>query len=262
MTVDERLNLIRVKVERAKKHIRELEAEIQSFLATKPYAVGAKRDPETKRPIYYVVSVRDTPIKIAVIAGDVIQNLRSALDHLAYQLVIVGTGKTPSAHIYFPIADDAAKYKAQRSGKTKGMRPEAVKAIDALKPYKGGNDTLWLIHKLNNVDKHRVLLTVGSAYHSFNVGTIMQRELQKSFSSVPARLDLFLKPADRKFPLKQGDELFMDLPDAEVNSQVQFVFEVAFGESQIIEGKPLIETLKQMGDFVDNLVLTFKPLLA
>jgi hypothetical protein len=74
--------------------------------------------------------------------------------------------------------------------------------------------------------------------------------------------NLFLKPADRMFPLKQGDELFIDLPDAEVNPQMQFRFEVAFGEPQIIEGEPLIETLKQMADFVYNVVLTFKPMLA
>ena len=91
MTANERLALIRVKVERAKEHIRDLEAEVRSFLSKSPYVVGAKRDPQTRKLIYYVANVSETPIKIAPIAGDVIQNLRSALDHLAYQLVIVGT---------------------------------------------------------------------------------------------------------------------------------------------------------------------------
>lgn len=41
----------------------------------------------------------------------------------------------------------------------KGMCPKAIKAIDALKPYKGGNDALWRIHELDNIDKHCALFT-------------------------------------------------------------------------------------------------------
>jgi len=74
-------------------------------------------------------------------------------------------------------------------------------------------------------------------------------------------LDLFLKPADVLFPLKIGDELFIDAPDAEVNEKMQFVFEVAFGEPQIVEGEPLLETLRQLTKLVDGIVPGFEPLL-
>jgi hypothetical protein len=63
------------------------------------------------------------------------------------------------------------------------------------------------------------------------------------------------------WPLKAGDQLFTDLPDAEVDQNRQFRFEVAFGEKQVVEGEPLIETLQHMADLVDNLVISFKPLL-
>jgi hypothetical protein len=112
MTADERLAPIRVKVERAKEHIRDLEAEVSSFLSTNPYMVGTKRDPQTRRLIYYLVSVRNPSPRISAIIGDVIHNLRSALDHLAYQLVLAG-GARPSTQTYFPISEDATKYKAE-----------------------------------------------------------------------------------------------------------------------------------------------------
>jgi len=35
---------------------------------------------------------------------------------------------------------------------------------------KGGNDVLWQLHELNNVDKHRLILTVGSAVRSTDLG--------------------------------------------------------------------------------------------
>jgi hypothetical protein len=267
MTADERLAPIRVKIERAKEHIRDLEVEVRSFLMTNPYIVGPKRNPQTRQLIYYLVSVRDTSPRISAIIGDVIHNLRSALDHLAYQLVLVGGG-TPSKQTYFPISEDAAKYKTERPGKVKGMRPDAIKAIDAIKPYGGGNDLLWRLHRLDNVDKHRLLITCGSAYNSVNIGPMMHRSISQVWREagfdqareIPV-FDLFIRPADRLFPLKAGDELFIDAPDAEVNEHMQFRFDVAFGEPQVLEGEPLIETLHQMADLVDHLVSSFAPLL-
>jgi hypothetical protein len=270
MTSDERLALIHIKIERAKKHIRELDAEIRSFFAIKPYRIGTKRNPETRQLIYYVASVRETPTTMAAITGDVLQNLRGSLDHLAYQLVLVGSGTTPSAHIYFPIADDATKYERVRAKSVKGMRQSAIKAIDGIKPYKDGNDTLWRLHKLNNVDKHRLLITVGSAFRSVDLGGYIFRQHKKVLESNPnfhrfasqVAPKAFFRDGDRMFPLKAGDVLFIDAPNAGVDEELEFRFDVAFGEPQIVEGESLLESLQNMADVVDQIVTTFKSLLA
>lgn len=89
--MSEHLRAVLTKVERSKKHMVELEAEVNGFLATNPYVVGTRRNPETRQLIYYVTGVRETPVSLALIAGDVLQNLRSALDHLAHQLIANGT---------------------------------------------------------------------------------------------------------------------------------------------------------------------------
>lgn len=254
------IDQIRPKIERAKKHIRDLEAERDSFLRTKPYVVSTKRDAQTKRLIYYLAAVRQPPEILPVIAGDVLQNLRSALDHLAFQLVRAA-GNTPSKQTYFPVADSAAKYESAKIAKVQDMAPKAVKAIDEVKPYKGGNETIWRLHKLNNVDKHRLLIAVGSAFHSFDFGAIARRDMERLLGAEIPAISLFMKPADRMFPLRQGVELFIDVPDAEANEKVQFRFDVAFGEPQVAEGEPLVETLQGMADAVDTLLSDFAPLL-
>ena len=260
------IDRIRVKIHRAKEHFGALEAELRAFLDAKPYVVGTKRDLENRRLIYYLVSVQDIPDRIAAITGDVIQNLRSALDHQAYALFMVGpggtTGQSPR-HIYFPIADDAQKYAAEAPAKVRGMRQDAIDAIDATKPYKGGNDTLWILHRLNNVDKHRFVIMVGSAFRSLDIGAHAFELFKSSFpqyAGAPTPHAFFLT-ADRMFPLKVGGELFIDGPNAEENREMQFRFEVAFGESGIIEGAPLVETLQGMGEVVDRLVTDFDRLL-
>jgi hypothetical protein len=146
------------------------------------------------------------------------------------------------------------------------MRQDAIDAINAVKPYKGGNDTLWILHKLNNIDKHRFVIIVGSALRSVDLGGYMFRKFQSMTKHIPAfskmePVHAFYGSSDKMFPLKQGDELFIDGPGAEADEKMQFRFEVAFGEPRIIEGQPLIETLQSMIDLIDHLVTDFGPLL-
>jgi hypothetical protein len=128
-----------------------------------------------------------------LIAGDAIQNLMSTLDHLAYQIVCSDTADNPPKpdRIYFPISDDAAKYERIKRGKIEGARQETFDAIDTLKPYKGGNDLLWSLHKLNNIEKHRLLLTVGSQAAGVNIGQLMAGHLGVTFPEAVAALETF-----------------------------------------------------------------------
>jgi hypothetical protein len=248
---------ITLKIKRAKEHIADLDREIRRFLETKPYKVGTKRDPATRKLIYYLSSVQCTPDSLPLIAGDAVQNLMSALDHLAYQLVMSDTGGNPPNPnwIYFPIADDAAKYEAKKKGKIEGADQKTFDAIDALKPYKGGNDLLWILYRLNNVEKHRLLITVGSMFQSVDLGAHISGMMKKAFPGKDfPTISAFFKPADVLFPLKEGDELLIDAPDAEVNEKMEFRFNVALNEPGIIEGKPLLETLHQLTALVEGIV--------
>jgi hypothetical protein len=55
------------------------------------------------------------------------------------------------------------------------MSATAIAKIDAIRPYKTGNDVLWMRHKLNNIDKHRLLLAVGSRYGGTDVVSHMRQ---------------------------------------------------------------------------------------
>ena len=271
-TVAERLRHIELKVERANKHIIDLEREIAAFLGSNPYQVRSKRNPDTRQLIYYLAEVKSTPDCLALIAGDCIQNLMCALDHLAYQLVSSDTNDAPPNpnRIYFPIADTEEKYEARKHGKMEGAHPDTMAAIDALKPYQGGNEPLWMLYKLNNVEKHRLLITVGSMFQSVNVGASVSAIFTKLMGSDQNSpflgkefpiFDTFLTPADTLFPLKAGDELFVDAVDAEENPKTQFAFSVALYEPQVIKAKSIVETIHQMTALVKGIVAALTPRL-
>jgi len=271
MSESERLDVIIVKVERAKDLLQDLESEVRSFIDSKPYIIGVRRESEPSQNVYFIDSIQSLPLKVSAIIGDVIHNLRTALDHLAYQLVLVGTEEEPSTHIYFPIGNDESDYINRRDRQIQGALPQAIAEIDALTPYKGGNDLLWQLHKLDIIDKHRVLITAGSAYHSVNMGALTQRDMLNAipsddpdwsdFRSGIAELlpiDLSFKSDDRMFPLKHGDILLNDVTDADpVN--VEFQFQVAFGEEGVINGEPITETLASIVTLVEEIVSKFEP---
>src|SRR4051794_5670012 len=92
------------KLDRAKQHFDELHRELTAFYTAQPYSVGTRRDPQTAKLIYYLSDVTAIPITVACICGDVIQNLRSSLDHLAYDLwANESNGRGTASNIYFPI---------------------------------------------------------------------------------------------------------------------------------------------------------------
>src|SRR6266446_6368717 len=132
LTADDRFVLVRVKIERAKTHLLDLETDLGKFRNESLNVVGAKGDFKTGQSTHFHVKLPILPFEALAASGDVLHNWRSALDHLAYQLVIVGSGREPSRRVEFPIAKDFATYEAEKVRKVEGMRPLAIKHIDNL----------------------------------------------------------------------------------------------------------------------------------
>lgn len=252
MTADKRISLIRVKVERAKKHFGEVEIARDTFLSTEPYGFESKINPQTGYEDFYITRIQDPPVEIGLVAGDVIHNLRSALDHLAWQLVLAN-GQTPSVSTCFPIFDSAERFQTMDARKVRGMSQSAIDAIGATKPYKDGADALWCLHKLDIADKHHALLTA--------IISVVEASLTSfgSFTQPGFRFGGFSLP-NFQSPLKIGDVFFTREPG--MHREVKLNFDVAFNEEGILEGKPVLRTLQYLIDQVEKLILDFKPLLS
>jgi hypothetical protein len=157
-----RLALVRAKVERAKKNLADMEDHLAEFYRGVRVSV---KDPDPTHVFVNEAEPIRTSFDALCAAGDVVNNLRSALDHLVFQLIDV---HSPNAapevfeRCAFPICKNQAAYeKGKRQGRLEGMSPSAIRLIDTSKPYKGGNDALWILNELNNICKHRLILTVG-----------------------------------------------------------------------------------------------------
>lgn len=126
-----------------------------------------------------IAKMPDPPLIIGLLIGDCVHNLRSALDHIVYALIWTNParlGRPPSEKAMFPICDTRQGYLHQiKQLKRLDGIPETVAAlIETLQPYhnreKGLDHTLhplWVLNKLENIDKHRRLnLASGVARHA------------------------------------------------------------------------------------------------
>lgn len=149
----------KMKIGRAKEHFDGLKAHVSSFLGDKPYTVSKYDDPAKS---FHITRIELTKMRdeIGTVVGDFAFCLRSALDHLAWQLALLTTDN-PSRNTCFPIYQaDPTDSDAFRKA-VWDIPCEGVAIIKALQPYHRGaafkDDPLWQLNKLCNIDKHRLI---------------------------------------------------------------------------------------------------------
>jgi hypothetical protein len=251
-----RTELVRCKVKRAKHHIEYFDGRVHQFFTgvPDPYPIIRQNDPETGDLIFKMGKCLPIPEDFPAIIGDILQNLRTSLDHLAWQLVLANGGM-PTQQTGFPIAESSEKFEAVICRKVKGMSQDAIKKIRALNPYGGANEDLWGLHELNNTDKHRLLFVVGAAHTGIDVDVT---KLHRGVNIGSVRF--FLKPRDYAWPLKDGKEIyriFKGARELHVDENPNFTFQMAFGDAEVMKGEPMLPPLHQLADFIDSIIRSF-----
>jgi hypothetical protein len=165
------------KIEWAKRHLADLKKSIDDTLKAHPCRFVGQMNPKTGE---YVLGVQGLPAMDpawSLSVGDIVHNLRSALDHLAWQLVILDGG-TPDENTQFPIRDSPFNKRGQwvrPQLRPEVKSPHILDALEEVQPYFGpygepavyAESQLWRVHRLDIIDKHRLLLVVRAA---LNVG--------------------------------------------------------------------------------------------
>jgi hypothetical protein len=253
------LECLNKKIERAEKHLIDLGELIQDFIASSPYEIVSYDDADRLHKTFKVNILKSFPLDIAVIIGDVLQNFRSTLDHLAYHLVSIGPPGRRATYIYFPIFESATKYEAEKMRKIQGMGDPAIKVIDAIQPYKRGNGhALWTLQTMNNRDKHSLLIpawmsVIGrSFYRSERV--VIETALKDTFpTGLP---DGFMVATPGINFLEDGAEL-MTVPISELDNYMDFRISIAFKEPLDVRGKEVMSVLDGIRGAVKSTVKTF-----
>lgn len=145
-----------MRLERAGEHFEELQREIATYVDANERFSLIKVEGQAATAL---MPPAPPPAQIGVIAGEVIYNLRAALDYLVYQLAILDSGKEVNG-TQFPIEAKPQGFKARRKTYLRGVNESHIAAIEALQPYNGA-DWTRVLRQLSNFDKHRALQIMG-----------------------------------------------------------------------------------------------------
>lgn len=232
----------------------EIERETRIYASRHPYEFVRVKYPERQRKIGYRVKVIEQPDPmLAVMLGDFVHNLRSALDHIIVASVPPKRRKVAGFPILFEdiwardsygnlVFQDAERRQTEVQSMLTGLHPTARAFVIGAQPYHlGDNAHRWpvgLISRLENADKHRRLITVGGGIRKpmitwklkgetetrpYNLssegylkeGTIIGWEWDEGGSP-------FLSPSEVEMECRGAAEVMIQITDMRTNQPVYF----------------------------------------
>jgi hypothetical protein len=257
----------RAKIHRAKQDLLYLDSLIALSTVNHEHGIFTQVDEQVGLGVVRVVFPYATRLWWGTVIGEIAHDLRSALDNLVSQLVILN-GESPTKRNQFPIFAVPAEYAQKVGSYLRGTTPIARTLIEALQPYHAGNGSrshpLWLLAELSNQDKHRVPplavlnITAADIRMSHPAGKKIFAIGQDSWPPVllpeDTRLDAFEDHADIM-------SFVLVMPGSQVNVDFQFTTAIAFADVGDATGQPVRKTLHALADFVEmTLERDFAPL--
>jgi hypothetical protein len=260
------------KMKWAHQNLQDLERRAFEISRGNHQFVETKEDADAGQRVHYLLRDPIVPIGFMLLTGTVLQSLRSALDHLAYALCVAGPGGRSEAEknmlqIHFPTTKgDAQAYKAMEARRVviSLSNPGVEKALDAIQPYKGGAGTLLsYLGTLNNIDKHRLLLTV-------TIQTPL-RDMRPNAETFDPQAASLMRQGDRAIravgifgmgppigvPLKAGDVVFRERLNSKTDEKVNFAFPIAINEPEVLPIQSVVELLYDMKDLISRIIPAF-----
>ncbi len=233
----------KLKLERSAEHLQELERSAATYLSEKPCAIVVEQFPgmEAMKTQSWNAQIRKpVPMKLAALVGDVIHNLRSALDLLVCDLVKINGQNV--ANVYFPFCPSEKHLSdAIRDRKIFRAGSDVVRLIESMKPYKGGNIALRAIHDLDVTDKHQALLPVLSGV-SLPLGQIFKTNL-------PPNVGHWQSLIDHDGQMIIGTPDILDIP---LGTELPARFFLALDFCDGIGFRPMIQGLHELAQEADR----------
>lgn len=241
------------------KHLEELSAEVDTYMASVPLRLIWERVAwrERFRPVHgpesklvgLVPRIREgVPENLSPIIGDVIHNLRSALDIMMTELVRELDPTADPRRVKFPTWKEATK--PPPLPKAVGGTPiEAL--IAAWEPFLGGRSRLYALNELWSMDKHRSIIPI--------IGGV---EYSQGLALCLHGLDgqEFIDPFPTRVVTQPGEPLMVSLEEigAPLGLEVPCTFMLVLDGEPDVKGRELLGELKAQTNVVRSVLISFE----
>jgi hypothetical protein len=234
----------RLKIKRANRHIKDLEAVIQAFLKTDFYRLVNDVDPKTGHQLFKLQDISSPPTEISLIVGDAVHNLRSALDHAMVTIL----GKKGN-QVAFPVAKNRDNPGAHSTyGIIKEALPDLANLLtNNIGIHDTGDACIWSISALDNIDKHNLLIAMASVYELRGI-SLEDKARNNRIDNMTVRVG----PGGTVSLLQYGGG------DMKIKSKGQAAAAVLFAKGQPLEGKPIVPTLLKLSEIALQAIQTLE----
>lgn len=239
-----------LKIRRANRHLAELKRLFDRYIDIHVKRIAAVNRDQAVPAGDYVDPFDET---IPTVIGDILHNLKSALDHTYCTAVRVNGGKV-TRHTKFPFYQTEREVKSHLSQAKKNKNPPHSNVcrciLDVAKPFDGGEKALYHLHNLNNLDKHKMIIPTVGAFRS---GDIFFRDRTGEVNSS------FIGSPNIKFNVRSNLQIFGSQNDTENlvlfdigTRTVEFAgnpyefFKIEFADDQPLAGKEVWQVLAEM----------------
>lgn len=164
------LDPVIAKFQHAGDHLQRLDREINDWLVGDSYTfVIEPEGPSREHRVYPRFKVRPNVVRWGLLFTDGVHNLRSTLDHLAYQLAIRATGTDPpkdAGRLAFPIASSLRSWTAQAERIAVLSTPMRTFIEESQPCHTHPNDPkrapLAMLRAFDDTTKHREIQPIGT----------------------------------------------------------------------------------------------------
>jgi hypothetical protein len=277
----------RQKLNRALKHLDELDRTVNGFFngPNKPYAFEAQPRENGAEVDVRIFILKEIPaLDLGIIVGDVIHNLRSALDQLVWVLTVQNKGEIAGGpfewncwwrRVCFPTFSSVHSWKSGSKTPLAGIDPGLVPFFRQEQPFpawEGGKperQSLTLLHDLWNRDKHRSpSLSVANirGYRETvgrNIGVLLAAAFGPYASPVPIQV-LYQAPGEIEdgqivVSLRMSHPVeAIHVPNLNLDAYGRLAIDVAFEQGPPAHGVPVRSTLRDMTHSVEEIVDRFE----
>ena len=185
------------------------------------------------------------------LAAEIIYHVRSTLDQMVGEIGRQA-GLNNTSHLYFPFVGTRGEFSSPRNlKKMRGLPIDVQQLLEKLEPFEDGDKKLWGLGKFANVDKHNILIPIGS------IG--VTRQVESAFC------DGANHPGSVGLIVAAPTNLLEGVPVARYGvggsfsaTDLRFEYFVGFGEEIAVFGKcPSIPTLTELIQLGEGIVQTF-----
>lgn len=172
------IDSVKAKLQHAEGYLNSIESEVKSWMNDHPYSIARQTNSDSTR-YSLILQINKEPAlqRWSLVIGDIVHNLRCALDHLVYAIAIHESGQDPPPSgnkLMFPICDTSDLFRNESNRRLVTLSDRVRTVIETVQPYNRPHlelpPLLAILRDLNNTDKHRLLHLAYSAVSMGDIG--------------------------------------------------------------------------------------------